>query len=147
MQAKRILLRCLLCAAVTVSLAAQDFRRDATVEEGERETAPRFHANNSASTSASDVSNIQVESWTKPKQGWLYVLDPKPEAGGPAGRVWLIDPETGKVMGNIRTGDNADFALTPDGSRLYVASITEGDSSELAVIDTVQGVVLKRGEI
>jgi hypothetical protein len=77
----------------------------------------------------------------------LYVLDPKPEAGGPRSRIWLIDPQTGKVMGSIRTGDNADFALAPDGSRLYVASITEGDSSELAVIDTAQGVVLKRGEI
>jgi hypothetical protein len=72
------------------------------------------------------------------------VLDPKPDAGGAGGRVWLIDPETGEVMGSIRTGDNADFALAPDGSRLYVASITEGDSSELAVIDTAQGVVLKR---
>jgi hypothetical protein len=102
---------------------------------------------NGASTGASGVSNIQVESWAKPKQGWLYVLDPKPEAGGPGGRVWLIEPETGKVMGSIRTGDNADFALAPDGSRLYVASTTDGDSSELAVIDTAQGVVLERGKI
>jgi hypothetical protein len=75
------------------------------------------------------------------------VLDPKPDAGGAGGRVWLIDPETGEVMGSIRTGDNADFALAPDGSRLYVASITEGDSSELAVIDTAQGVVLKRAAV
>ena len=44
MQAKRILLRCLLCAALTASLAAQDVHRDFTVEEGEREAAPRFHA-------------------------------------------------------------------------------------------------------
>jgi hypothetical protein len=92
-------------------------------------------------------SNIQVENWTKPEPGWLYVLDPKPDAGGPGGRVWLIDPETTKVMGSIRTGNNADFALSPDGSRLYVASITEGDSSELAAIDTTQGVVVQRGTI
>src|ERR1022692_3059848 len=44
MQAKRILLRCLLCAAQAVSLAAQDVHRDFTVEEGEREAAPHFHA-------------------------------------------------------------------------------------------------------
>jgi DNA-binding beta-propeller fold protein YncE len=92
-------------------------------------------------------SKIGVESWAKPQPGWLYVLDPKPDAGGPGGRVWLVDPETGKVMGSIRTGDNADFALSPDGSRLYVASITEGDTSEFAVIDTAQGTVLQRGAI
>jgi WD40-like Beta Propeller Repeat len=100
-----------------------------------------------AQTSASEHSNIAVENWAKPEPGWLYVLDPKPDAEGPGGRVWLLDPETAKVMGNIRTGDNADFALSPDGSRLYVASITEGDSSELAVIDTAQGVVLQRGMV
>jgi hypothetical protein len=98
-------------------------------------------------TKASGDSNIEVGNWAKPKPGWLYVLDPKPDAGGPGGRVWLVDPDTAKVMGSIRTGDNADFALSPDGSRLYVASITEGDSSELAVIDTAQGVVLQRGTI
>jgi hypothetical protein len=50
-------------------------------------------------------------------------------------------------MGSIRTGEGADFALSPDGSRLYVASVTEGDSSELAVIDTAQGAVLKSGAV
>ncbi len=40
-----------------------------------------------------------------------------------------------------------DFALSPDGSRLYVASVTDGDTSELAVIDTAQGMVLERGTI
>ena len=91
--------------------------------------------------------NIEVENWVKPEPGWLYVLDPKPEAGGPGGRVWLIDPETAKVMGSIRTGDHADFALSPDGSRLYVASVADADSSELAVIDTARGVVLKSGAV
>jgi hypothetical protein len=95
----------------------------------------------------SNPSNIQIENWVKPEPGWLYVLDPKPDAGSPRGRVWLIEPEAGKVMGSIRTGENPDFALSPDGSRLYVASITEGDSSELAVIDTAQGAILQRGTI
>jgi len=88
-------------------------------------------------------SNIEIETWNRPKPGWLYVLDPKADAGGPGGRVWLIDPETETVMGSIRTGDSPDFALSPDGSRLYVASVMDTDSSELAVIDTAQGVVLK----
>jgi hypothetical protein len=96
---------------------------------------------------ASAQSKIEVESWTKPEAGWLYVLDAKPDAGGPGGRVWLVEPEAGKVMGSIRTGGNADFALSPDGSRLYVASITQGDSSELAVIDTGRGVVVQRGAV
>jgi hypothetical protein len=100
-----------------------------------------------AQTSTSGESKIDVENWTKPESGWLYVLDAKPDGGGPGGRVWLVEPEAGKVMGSIRTGDNADFALSPDGSRLYVASITEGDTSELAVIDTGRGVVVQRGAI
>jgi hypothetical protein len=97
--------------------------------------------------SSAENSNIAVETWTQPKSGWLYVLDPKPNAAGPGGRVWLLDPETAKVMGSIRTGDNADFALSPDGSRLFVASITAGDSSELAMIDTAKGTVLKWGTL
>jgi WD40 repeat protein len=91
--------------------------------------------------------SIEVENWVKPEPGWLYVLDPKPDADEPGGRVWLVDPETGKVMGSIRTGDGADFALSPDGSTLYVASLTGGDSSELAVIDTAAGVILERSTI
>ena len=92
------------------------------------------------------ASKIEVEDWVKPKSGWLYVLDPKPD-GVAGGRVWLVDPETGKTMGSIRTGDNADFALSPDGSRLYVASITAGSSSELAVIDTAQGAVVQSSTV
>jgi hypothetical protein len=109
--------------------------------------APADQISAPTQTSAPEGSNIQVENWAKPGTGWLYVLDPKPEAGGSGGRVWLVDPETAKVMGSIRTGDNADFALSPDGSRLYVASITNGDSSELAAIDTAQGVILQRSTI
>jgi hypothetical protein len=109
--------------------------------------APAGQDSAPAETNASRASNIAIENWAKPAPGWLYVLDPKPDASGPGGRVWLVDPETAKVMGSIRTGGNADFALSPDGSRLYVASITDGDSSEFAAIDTAQGVVLQRGTI
>lgn len=101
----------------------------------------------SAQSARVEHSNIQVENWTQPARGWLYVLDAKPDTGGPGGRVQLVDPETGKVMGSIRTGDDPDFALSPDGSRLYVASVTGADASELAVIDTAQGVVLKSGSV
>jgi hypothetical protein len=110
-----------------------------------RAEEPRAEAK-SARADAPDHWNIQIENWTKPQPGWLYVLDPKPEAGGP-GRVWLLDPESGKAMGSIRTSDHADFALSADGSRLYVASSAEGDSSELAVIDTAGGVILKSGSV
>jgi len=88
---------------------------------------------------------IQVENWSQPQPGWLYVLDPKP--GDAAGRIWLIDPQTGKVMGGIRTSASPDFALSPDGSRLYVASSTGNDSNQLAVIDTAQGIILKSGAV
>jgi len=91
--------------------------------------------------------NIAVEDWTKPERGWLYVLDPKPDGGGPGWRIRLLDPESGKTKGSIRTGESADFALLPDGSRLYVASFIEGDLSELAVIDTAKGTVLQRATI
>ena len=111
-----------------------------------RAEEPRPEAK-SARVDAPEHWNIQVENWTRPQPGWLYVLDPKPDAGGSAGRVWLLDPESGKAMGSIRTGDHADFALSPDGSRLYVASSTEGDSSELAVIDSAAGVILKSGSM
>lgn len=112
-----------------------------------RAAAPAGQASTPTQTNEAADSNIRVDNWVKPEPGWLYVLDPKPEAGAPGGRVWLVEPENGKTMGSIRTGDNPDFALSPDGSRLYVASITQGDSSELAVIDTAQGVVIQRGKV
>jgi hypothetical protein len=137
---KANLLPCLLCL-LAVSGAQGFAARPPQAGAAGVQTSPP------AQTDAARDSKIKVESWAKPEPGWLYVLDPKPNAGGPGGRVWLINPETAKVMGSIRTGDNADFALSPDGSRLYVASITEGDSSELAVIDTGQGAVIQRGTV
>jgi len=112
-----------------------------------RARGQRDKTNAPAQTDASEVRNIQVENWAKPEPGWLYVLDPRPDLSEPRGRIWLVDPENAGVMGSIRTGDGADFALSPDGSTLYVASLTERNSSELAVIDTAEGVVLERGGI
>src|ERR1700733_13586068 len=128
---------CLLAVSSSLGLTPRRARAGAPVGQNSAPTQ----------TNASADAKIEVQNWARPEPGWLYVLDPKPDAGGPGGRVWLVDPETAKVMGSIRTGENPDFALSPDGSRLYVASITEGDSSELAVIDTAQGAVLQRGTI
>jgi DNA-binding beta-propeller fold protein YncE len=79
-----------------------------------------------------------MESWTKPRRGWLYVLDPQPESTG--SRIWLFDPGTAAVMGSIRTGYQADIALSPDGSLLYIVS-GERDDGEVAVVNTADGSV------
>jgi DNA-binding beta-propeller fold protein YncE len=123
---------CFLAVCSAVGFAARSARADAEAGQMSAPTQNSAAQSVDAQSSAPEDSNIQVENWSQPKPGWLYVLDPKPDAGGPGGRVQVIDPETDKVMGSIRTGDNADFALAPDGSRLFIASITEGDSSELA---------------
>ena len=141
---------CLLAAIVAVGFAARPMlaagqdqdnapqKAEAAAPGQDQDSAPQ-------KAEAPAPSKTQVESWTKPQPGWLYILDPEPGAGRTGGRVWLIEPENGKVMGSIATGTMADFALSPDGSRLYVASAVDGDASELAVIDTAQGVVLKSG--
>ncbi len=117
--------------------------------------APGFaHADDShgkagaaAQTNSSAGSKIEVENWFGIQSGWLYVLDAQPDKGKGGGRILVVDPQTGNVMNSVRTGDNPDFALSPDGSRLYVASIAEGNSSELAVVDTGNGEVLGRDMI
>src|ERR1039457_6357257 len=77
-----------------------------------------------AQVGAQQASLVEVENWTKPQPGWLYVLDPRPNVGEIGGHIWLLDPESGKVMGGIHTGYHPDFALSPDGSHLYIASET-----------------------
>lgn len=63
--------------------------------------------------------------------------------------VWLVDPEEG-VRGGLRAGDAPFFALSPDGTRLYVVSGQPGPpgsgvfSDELWAIDTASGVLLQR---
>ena len=77
-----------------------------------------------------------LESWTKPRSGWLFVLDPQPESLG--SRIWLFDPGTASVMGSLRTGYQPDIALSPDGSRLYIVS-GEREGGEVAVVNTADG--------
>jgi YVTN family beta-propeller protein len=98
-------------------------------------------ARNTEASSSAEASGVSVEAWTKPQRGWLYVLDPRSESEHPGSRIWLLDPESARVMGSVRAGDNPDFALSPDGGHLYVAS-GERDSAEVAVIDTVSGETL-----
>ena len=122
-----------LCIAVIFCLAANP--------------APAASSRNTSAAQDQPASaNIVIENWTKPEPGWLYVLDIEPDQSR-GGRIWLIDPENGKNMGSIRTGEGPDFALSPDGSRLYVACITDGDASEMAVIDTASGKVLTNGVV
>jgi hypothetical protein len=100
----------------------------------------------SASKTASDEGGSQnqklsqASSWTKPQSGWLYVLDPRSEPDRPGSRVWLVDPKSAKVMGSIPAGSYPDFALSPDGTRLYIAS-GERESGELAIVETASGAV------
>jgi hypothetical protein len=98
-------------------------------------------------TTASASWPIEVKDWVKPERGWLYVLDPQPIPHALAGRIWLLNPEEAKVMGSISTGSSPDFALSPDGARLYVASAAKDDWSDLAVIDTANGTVIQTATI
>lgn len=85
----------------------------------------------------------QPTGWTRPQAGWLYVLDTNDLRE--AASVLLVDPATGVVKGRIPTGYAPDMALSPDGTRLYVASQRQG--GRLDVIDTATGAVLRTVEI
>ena len=85
--------------------------------------------------------SVEVENWNTPRPGWLYVLDPRPNVGETGGHIWLLDPETGNVMGGIHTGYHPDFALSPDGNHLFIASDTRMHTTELAVVETSTGEV------
>jgi DNA-binding beta-propeller fold protein YncE len=64
-----------------------------------------------------------------PHTGWLYVLDT--EDGGYSSRVLLVDPSTSEVMQTYKAGYRPDMVLSPDGSRLYVASDWVNPSTQL----------------
>lgn len=90
---------------------------------------------------------IEVKSWSRPESGWLYVLDSRPGKAVLPGRVLLIDPDKPEIKGIISAGVNLDFALSPDGARLYVASWGGGAKSNLAEIDTSNGAILRTTEV
>jgi DNA-binding beta-propeller fold protein YncE len=129
---KSALLLCLLAVALAMVTPA----RTAQTENPAKQDDPKAQADSPV------ASPVEVESWTKPEPGWLYVLDVSPNGGHTGGRVWLVDPSSGGIVGSIRTSYHPDFALSPDGSRLYIASDTRVHSTEIAVIDTATGEVL-----
>lgn len=79
---------------------------------------------------------LQVLRWQRPDRGWIYVLDPN--KGNDSGEILLINTKTGTVQGILETGYDPDFAVSHDGTRLYVVS----GHSWLSVFDTQKGIVL-----
>src|ERR1017187_10132548 len=90
MLGKRILPRCIVCAVLTVSLAAQSVHRDITIED-DREPAPRFHAktldgeqftNDSTKGQGSSLSGsvlISTDEYpSKQASGFFYGHKPEP---------------------------------------------------------------------
>jgi YVTN family beta-propeller protein len=132
---KKTFTTCLFCI-FTVSIAPGFAAARATGNgETDQQTTPP------ARVGTQQPTLVEVENWTKPQAGWLYVLDARPNVGDTGGHVWLLDPENGKVMGSIHTGNHPDFALSPDGSRLYIASETRVDGARLGIVDTSSGEV------
>ena len=83
---------------------------------------------------------ITASEWQTPHPGWLYVMDYNSGLSGSDGHVLLVDPNNGHVVGRLIVGSTPDMVLSPNGKRLYVASILNtGDT--LAVIDTANGAI------
>lgn len=93
------------------------------------------------------ASSKLSKDWSEPRSGWLYVLDP--DVGNEKSVVWLVDPRKG-IKGRLEAGYAPFFALSPDGTRLYVSSGQPGPtgsgvfSDELWEINTASGVVLQQ---
>jgi hypothetical protein len=88
-----------------------------------------------------DPSRVEVLTWQAPQSGWLYIVD----ATLGESRVFLIDPDTGKIGGIIQAGYSPDIAVSPRGDRLYLASVVGNcgqNCDRLTVIDTQAGRVL-----
>ena len=148
---KRLMLRTTAFLSATscllsLSLIAGCATRTAT--NGSAPPSPSTAPDQSAwQTAGSATSAIEVKGWAKPESGWLYVLDPQPIPHSYSGLVWLLDPATAKVMGAVSTGSDPDFALSPDGTRLYVASDGKDQQSNIAVIDTSSGAVIAKTSV
>lgn len=74
------------------------------------------------------------------QSGLVYVLD----SGGRTDKTQIlqIDPEQKQIVRRFATQHSPDMALSPDGSRLYVAS-TDDISSKLEIFDTSSGKLLR----
>lgn len=58
--------------------------------------------------------------WVPPKTGFFWILDS--DQLFRSSKILLVDPSTRMIVSSLDTGYQADFALTPDGRYLYVAS-------------------------
>lgn len=85
-----------------------------------------------------------------------YVLDPRWTQGqgelSRRGRVLVVDPRANPpVVKEIVVGAGTVMAVSPDGSRLYLASVTGPDVPEpeytLTVVDTASGEVLRAASV
>lgn len=80
----------------------------------------------------------QSSYWTSPQPGWLYILDIGDRQT--VEQLLLIDPSDGSRKGHIPLGEsgaNTEMALSPDGSRLYLAEL-----GRLIVLETATGNVI-----
>lgn len=110
--------------------------------------APRLLAAPSSARAAAgpELKRTRVAAPQGAQSGWLYVLDSK--NGAPEGQVLVLDPAQGSVVRSFATGLAPDFALSPDGKRLYIASTytqrtDPAAREELSVIDTSNGETLQ----
>ena len=86
-----------------------------------------------------------VLSWTKPQPGWVLLLDAK-QGRTPTSNLWLIDPVSGRTMGQVNTtGIRPDFLLSHKGDRIYFAFDDRATSSRwLTTIDAASGTVISK---
>jgi hypothetical protein len=76
----------------------------------------------------------------------LYIVDSDRGSSDSHERLFAVDPERKEIVKNYPTGMHPDIALSPDGTRLYVASesrVPEGPegagAGRLDVVDTATG--------
>lgn len=82
-----------------------------------------------------NLKSVVITQWTQPQPGWLYVLD-YPNPNDDEGRVFLVDPQQGKIVGTIAVGAHPEMILSPAGKLLYIASLGATQDT-LSVVDTV----------
>jgi DNA-binding beta-propeller fold protein YncE len=88
---------------------------------------------------------MRASNHASPQSRWIYVLD----SGGMKreSQVLLVDPEQERIIRTFKAGYYADMALSPDGTRLFLASTLRtagGEQPILEVINTADGAVLAR---
>lgn len=79
----------------------------------------------------------------------LYIVDSDGNSAHSYERLFAVDPERKQIVKNYATGAHPDIALSPDGTRPYVASesrMPEGPegagAGRLDVIDTATGAIV-----